>query len=193
MTNIHSHIMIFSDLCRLVNNRNQFTSYSEESLIELLPEITPDSKLFTWYSIACPKNDVFIPWTGNSIRLYDPQDITKNQVGYYEPQTWNGDWLVIGDIGGDPIIIIKSEKKTPVLMARHGTGEWNPLIIFEGIDEFIQILIIWQNIIIKRGGRNNIFDSDFNLLPEVMDEIKISFLELSSNVYFDNFLKFFWS
>lgn len=134
MSDFKSNIITFSNLCQLIDPRNKFISYSKEELIEIISENISDGLLLDRYLLALPMDDIEITWTGNPIRLYAPQNLGNNQQGYSIVQEnrellWDKNWLVIGDIGGDPIIVLRNKPTASVMMALHGIEEWHPMLI----------------------------------------------------------------
>ncbi len=112
--------------------KGQFNSLGREQLKAIQAKMPLSKELIELYQIAAAQ-DLYIPWSANYLVLYDPLRLEQCQIGYRwsEPfgkmeEGWNQAWLVIGDQGGDPIIAHTDQVGTPISMAIHGTGEWNP-------------------------------------------------------------------
>ena len=75
-----------------------------------------------------------IPKHENSLTLYDTDQVLRNQDDYLysglpanRDVDWPDNYLVIGDIFLDPIILELTSQPTidrPILIAEHGTGTW---------------------------------------------------------------------
>lgn len=69
-----------------------------------------DKGVETWVS-ALRGTDLQIPWSAEELRLYGSYStLEEGQVGYRVDasgsrfQKWQDDWIVLGEISGDPII-----------------------------------------------------------------------------------------
>jgi hypothetical protein len=87
-----------------------------------------------YYADIGPVN-VTIKTKGNPFFLPRLKQLWKFQDGYrfvgrkrQREETWDEDWLVVGDQGCDPLIVSRASGK--VLLAEQGTGEWAPVELF---------------------------------------------------------------
>lgn len=55
---------------------------------------------------------------------------------------WKGTWLVIAneDESGNPIFVDLASDNIPVFTARHGEGKWQPELIADSFQGFVQVL-----------------------------------------------------
>lgn len=95
----------------------------------------------SWYLIVTP-NNLCIPWRGNEIYFYSFDEVQNMQLLYQNSFSWDTSWFVIGEIGGNPIIINDSIKN-PVFLAHHGEGNWNLKPISGNFEEFLEFLCVW--------------------------------------------------
>ena len=65
-----------------------------------------------------------------------------NPVTNQPIEGWSGDWLLIGDEGGDPLIIDLAHEGEahPVLRAYHGAGTWDFGPIADSLAQFMLLL-----------------------------------------------------
>ncbi|MGE7915748.1 hypothetical protein [Lysinibacillus xylanilyticus] len=72
------------------------------------------------------------------VEMFDPEYLEREQLGYSidlegnslihdEEESWQADWLVIGQmkLTGDPMIIETAEPGQPVAVLMHGMGDWH--------------------------------------------------------------------
>ena len=176
-----------------------------EAVRAALP-LTPD--LLAWYETGAPRN-LHIPWNGSTLLLYDPLDLPDAQSGYRweaweagAPRNpfayWDPNWLVIGDIGADPIIAHTEQPDTPISMALHGAGNWTPQPVAPSLATLLDLLTIWlERIIIPhdigKGGRlfwEAILTSDLEMRPEIVQELKAAWSDVVDESCVKNFLDF---
>jgi hypothetical protein len=85
------------------------------------------------------------------IDLFSKEEIEEAQVGYsvdeegnslvdQGPGSWEESWLVIGteEDTGDPIFIDIKAEGYPVFTAMHDEDTWEPVCIFESLDQLIK-------------------------------------------------------
>lgn len=84
------------------------------------------------------------------IHIFTRDEFEEGQLGYIvDPDNnslmgdaegdWKDSWFVIGydeDLG-DPIFVDVSKNKYPVYTAEHGMGEWEPILLFESVEELL--------------------------------------------------------
>lgn len=66
-------------------------------------------------------------------------DLDNNSLIGDAEGDWKDSWFVIGydeDLG-DPIFVDVNKSKFPVYTAEHGMGEWEPMLLFESVDELL--------------------------------------------------------
>lgn len=102
-------------------------------------DLTEDLRL--WFSIINPVN-LNLPWRGNDIYFYAVKEMEDAQLLYKISGHWDYLWFVIGEIGGDPIIV-KLSNGNPVFLAYHGEGNWSLRQIARNFKEFLEFLCIW--------------------------------------------------
>jgi hypothetical protein len=79
---------------------------------------------------AAPRTTVELQGPGNPVRLLSASELRANPVGYGQDAAgallsgWSEGWLLIGDEGGDPIIVDLDQPERGVLSAFHGGGAW---------------------------------------------------------------------
>ncbi|KAB7709067.1 hypothetical protein F9802_02785 [Bacillus aerolatus] len=78
--------------------------------------------------------------------LFKENELEAEQLGYSVDERgnsltgkakgdWQEEWIVIGyeeDLE-DPLIVDTSRESCPVLTAEHGTGEWEPIVLFHSL------------------------------------------------------------
>lgn len=91
---------------------------------------TPYKEIATWTSTLQGTN-LRIPWSAEELHLYGGQaTLESGQIGYRvdasggRSSDWKEEWLVLGQISGDPIIGEFDKNACPILFARHGSGSW---------------------------------------------------------------------
>lgn len=90
-----------------------------------------------------------------TIHLFSEAEFSDGQLGYSinsngnslvgdKKGDWKQNWFVIGyeDLCGDPIFTDLSRENFPVFTAAHGTGNWEPILIADNFDSFIEKLEI---------------------------------------------------
>lgn len=106
-------------------------------------EMVPSQKIQIQFEIDDDKE------TLNFI-LFLEEEFERAQIGYRMDQQgktlignnsgdWEDGWFVIGydaDLG-DPLFVDTSDSFYPVLTAEKGLGEWEPSVLFDSFDEFL--------------------------------------------------------
>ena len=86
---------------------------------------------------------------GNPFDVYGHEHLAKRAEGYnFNPVTntaiegWSDDWLLIGDEGGDPLIVDLAHPgpARPVLHAYHGAGTWDFRPIADSLPQFMLLV-----------------------------------------------------
>lgn len=65
--------------------------------------------------------------------------LAREQAGY-RGKGWGEHWYVVArkSMGGDPIFVDASNPGLPVMTARHGMGEWTPVVVAPAWNDFIR-------------------------------------------------------
>lgn len=97
------------------------------------------------------------------VTLFKPDKLAKVQIGYSvgpegekltgsEKGDWKDTWFVIADEDqcGDPIFVDLASKDLPVYTAVHGEGDWEPELIADSFQGFIQSLEQVRSVSMKR-------------------------------------------
>lgn len=103
-----------------------------------------------FYRDADPVN-VVVPWVVEGLELYSSASLLHAQEGYRFTRGdrgtllagWRAEWVVVGDVASDPIIVDAEEDAGPTFMAVHGTGAWTPLRVAPCFSDFIWFLAKW--------------------------------------------------
>ena len=113
--------------------------------------------------------DILINGYGNPYYFPKLSNLWHMQAGYrWNSQTnqriatWDDDWLVVADEGGDPFIL--SRRTERILLASHGTGEWMPEEAFSSVNVMAACLGVlgW---IVKHSG-DSLTDNNFRIKKE---------------------------
>lgn len=190
---------IASDIFR----RGKFVVYTEDEVINANPGIAFTPELIAWYTTAAPI-DPLIETFGDELWLYNPLNIRINQAGYrWIPDEsgetmienidlWDRNWLVIGEIGGDPIIAHIDQAGTPISIAKHGMGDWQPQIVAKDLGAFLDLLSFWMHYFLLEGQDfNSLYDEDNYLLPDVAPRLVEKLSEFNDEKYVDNIMRSF--
>jgi hypothetical protein len=117
--------------------------------------------------------DVWIRGYGNPFFLPSLAQLWCFQAGYrYHAETherfssWDDDWLVVADEGGDPFIL--SRASHAVLRAYHGAGVWEPVVLFGDLAQMANIFAIIGDIAASAGLL--LTDEASIILPRYLDE-----------------------
>ena len=72
--------------------------------------------------------------------------------GFVAPHGWRRTWVVIAADAGDPYFLDVTQTtpagESPVWMAMHGTGTWEPRLVASSIAQFLQVLRVWTRIVV---------------------------------------------
>jgi hypothetical protein len=199
MTNLTESIQRFSSSIQQFDIKASLLTLPKEQLELLKYSLLLSAEIEKWYASEAIPVNVIIRWTANELVLYSPLNLLENQAGYrWNTNTpnellddWNINWLVIGDIGGDPIIAHIDKVGTPISMALHGMGYWNPLEVAPDLATFLDILNIWVNFSEgQNGGVNNLFDDNGLLRFDVATALHNAFLGTLEDEHRKNLVKF---
>jgi hypothetical protein len=190
-----SELIEFKNAAIRVEKAGEFLCLDTTQLQEVIDILPLSGELLDWYRNAAPI-DLYIPWHGNDLFLYDPRKLVEYQQGYRwrlgnrekTDYGWQQNWVVIGDIGGDPIIADISEEETPIYFALHGASAWQPKIIAPSLRLFLSALIIWLNIVKKY--ENSITEEDGSLLRRVKSDMEFQLSSILSRSQIENLMYF---
>ncbi len=118
-----------------------------------------------------------IPWFVEDLRLYSPAELVEWQEGYrWHALTgaalpdWDPHWIVIGDASGDPVIARTDAPGTPVYMAVHGIGAWEPYPMSPDLATYLMALGLWIEVCVG-GHKGQIRGEDSRVRNEVRSEV----------------------
>ncbi|HEV2239311.1 MAG TPA: hypothetical protein VGR57_21830 [Ktedonobacterales bacterium] len=173
-------------------------------------EITIGPELAHWYGTHAPLHDFEIPQLGNFCTVYAPSRLVENQAGYrWSGRTseggwkrvsdWPEEWIVIADIGADPVIADAGRRGTPISTAMIGAGEWYPEEIAPTLADYLEAHARWMDICLIQTGAYNIqnwqeankkvWDADGHLLSDVADALRRSLEEILAPTHLANWLQ----
>jgi hypothetical protein len=119
--------------------------------------------------------DIQIPNYGNAFFLPSLAGLWSYQAGYrWEYHTeadlmgWNTDWLVLADIGGDPLIY--SMERKVVFHAYHGERTWKPHPLFRTLSAMAFAIVVLGTIVRIAGERFT--DEDSFITEEYLQEAR---------------------
>lgn len=134
------------------NSYNPVFRGGEECELERIQGLFPKTfplELRNYVKEVAPDKDFYFRTVGNDICIYNYKKLSNSIDGYsFNPVTgkkiddWSSYWFLLGDEGGDPLIVDLSQaeddtKKCPVLQAMHGEGKWNFREISSSISQFL--------------------------------------------------------
>lgn len=168
--------------------------WEESTLAQISREVPLPIGVREWYRCAGPHH-FRIPWSIESLELFGPDSLVTDQEGYRFAAgarsvmlaTWDPEWLAIGSVGGDPIIV--SAKQEGVSMAVHGVGSWSPRQVAFGLPEFLSLLTRWLRL--WKAFSGELRDDDCELLPEVRSRLESDVVAPLSTTERAAFLGFF--
>lgn len=155
-------------------------------------EFTLPDSIVQYFKEFGPVN-VTIRAYGNPYFLPSLERLWDFQAGYrHHPETkkrfptWDDDWLMIADEGGDPFIL--SRETGNIFHAYHGEGFWDARPTFDSLVEMVTTFAIIGDIV-KSAGRD-LTDEDSFILPRYLDEARVRLGEfLGSNERADTLLQ----
>jgi hypothetical protein len=100
----------------------------------------------------------------NPLHLYDPAQLAERSAGYFG-ESWSSDWLVIGDVGGDPVIADTALPGTPISLAMHGAGIWRPMTVAPTPASFLAAVAAWLRVLLAYDGEHLDAKNDFCVKP----------------------------
>jgi hypothetical protein len=149
-----------------------FDAAGEVAIGEALDVVPLSPELLRAYRYGAPSGQ-FPSFVQLSL-LYEVDELRARQVGHAVSASgeafpeWDTSWVVIGAEDGDPFIAHVDRPGTPVSVAKHGTGIWNPVPIADSLGTFYALIAAWSSLLIE--------DFDGSMLDEDRDfELKDGF------------------
>jgi len=147
----------------------------------------------SWLS-ALHGSDLQIPWSAEALSLYGSETSLGNgQIGYRTDMAgrplpnWSDDWIVIGEISGDPIIGQMGQNCCAILFARHGAGSWQANLISDDMLTFAETLHIWCDLFVRRYAQD-VYDDTLAVQPGFLAELRQRIGNILSNAGTDVFM-----
>ncbi|MBR8060214.1 hypothetical protein [Burkholderia dolosa] len=150
-------------------------------------------EIATWMS-ALQGADLRIPWSAEELHLYGSQmTLESGQIGYRVDASgkvlpdWKDEWLVLGQISGDPIIGEFDKSTCTILFARHGAGSWQANPVSADIATFAVVLQIWCDLFITKYSKN-VYDDTFAIRSDFLVELRQRVSQWLSSAQTDVFM-----
>ena len=180
----------------------QFAAYSLDQLRPIREALALSPDLMEWYQVAAPL-DFHVMGLGSSLYLANPLNLTRKQGSYRweweHPEKldteWNPHWVVIADIGDDPIIAHVDQPGTPISFAFHGMGTWTPYKVAPDLAKYLELVCQWLDLCVgKYDGTWNMLDDDCVLLPKAEQDITTMLATVLDNTDFQaNAFQMIWN
>jgi hypothetical protein len=111
--------------------------------------------LRSFYEQCGPVATVPIPWTIEWLTIISADALLDAQRGYrwvgrdsVPDAAWRNSWIVIAQHSGDPFIADCTSPGTPVLIAPHGTGSWEPVRVAPSLTSFFAVLTAFFDVLL---------------------------------------------
>jgi hypothetical protein len=177
----------------------QFAQASDDTLAGVALDLPLSPELWHWYRQFSPAVNVVVPQLGNWCTIYAVATLVEGQVGYRWLGTrdgsrggrivdWPTEWVVIGDIGADPIIAHTDLPHTPISSAMHGMGDWFPHEIAPTLATYLEAQARWIEVCLLQTGAagiqdwgvalKHIWDDEAAYLPEVAEALRRSLVPI---------------
>lgn len=167
-------------------------------LANISAELPLTGALAEWYSYLSPISDLTIQQLGNPCVVYASESLLEHQLGYRWQalptgqrgpilKDWPASWVVVADIGADPIMVDTQIAECPVLMSMHGMGEWNPHLLAPSLAIYLEALSRWIESCLLRTGAatvnqmaasNLVWGEDGDYLPEIRTRLETALAPL---------------
>lgn len=119
---------------------------------------------------------VSVPFAPERLDLFPPSVIADRNAGYLG-ESWRAEWVVVGEVAGDPVIADTGRLGTPIMLAIHGMGSWNPATVAATPTEFLSAIAAWLRVLLRFDGERLDEDNDFDVKPgfdeALRDELRI--------------------
>ena len=165
-----------------------------DQFFEDLP-LPDDVKLWfsSWY---CTEN-IDITWVFEPLTLHSPLNYPRNQEQYrwgeigsrIKDPCWDDNWLLIGDLSLDPVIVDITDGGSSIKMAVHGGGAWDFRTVFPDLSSFFSYCSEWLDWYYEIDDKELWTDADV-LNEETKTMIKTIFLRHSKPEYWKDFKEF---
>jgi hypothetical protein len=120
-------------------------------------------QLVELWSLATPLS-VSVPFAPDALNLFQPSAVVESSVGYFG-ESWSFDWLVVGEVAGDPVIADTGRIGTQIMLAIHGVGTWRPVTVAPTPASFLAAVAAWLRVLHRFGGTHLDEANDFNVKP----------------------------
>ncbi|QKM57667.1 hypothetical protein CG017_05746 (plasmid) [Burkholderia glumae] len=157
------------------------------------PKLPSNDEVASWLS-ALRGGDLQIPWSAEELRLYGSEaSLEGGQIGYRidtagkRLPNWPDDWVVLGEISGDPIIGRVGENGCAILFARHGSGPWRANMVSDDTAAFAVALRTWCDLFVRRYSKD-IYDDTLAVRPDFLAELRQQVNQTLSNSETDVFM-----
>lgn len=177
------------------NIKITFSNVSSELLDHIQQQIPLSHELRQWYEIAAPSTS-YIDVFSDDLMVYNPINLVENQKGYrwsisptgesHLDDQWDMNWVVIADLGADPIIAHTDRPNTPISGDIHGTGGWNPRLIAPSLPIFIRMIAAWIDVRDLQY-HSEILNFDCSPLPEFVTDLNSALSNFLEEAYRHNF------
>ena len=194
MTSIRQSVNLFRTQVSIYDPQSEFQVTSNDGIELILSQIPLSVDLIDWYKIAAPSR-VILRCTADELVFYNPAVLVPAQTGYRwdlnrnSLDSWDKTWTVIGNIGDDPVIAHTDKLGTPISMAVHGIGYWEPKPVSEGLATFLESLSIWFDVINGFGGISKSIEN-FDLSDAVKHSLRKRLSVVLNSDYVENLLDF---
>ncbi|WP_446904417.1 hypothetical protein [Burkholderia sp. YIM B11467] len=164
----------FNKIRKILNVDATAVGHATSAVALTLPS---NKDVATWLS-ALRGSDLHIPWSAEELHLYGSEaTLEGGQIGYRVDQAgrrlpnWQDDWVVLGEISGDPIIGRVEESSCAVLFARHGAGTWKANLVSDNTAVFAKVLRVWCDLFIGQYSKN-IRDNMLAVRPDFLADLR---------------------
>jgi hypothetical protein len=149
----------------------KFEGLSTRAILERVgPTVRLNRDLRVLWTLAAPVS-VVVPFSPERLVLYPPQDLARRQIGYIG-EGWNPSWIVIGDSSADPVIADTSRENTPILLAIHGVGAWEPSMVAPDPCVFMEAVAAWLEVLRQFDGNTLDESRNFEVKPGVYEALE---------------------
>jgi hypothetical protein len=151
-----------SDAAEALGCAVEFGRLSADEVLKAVGTVAaPPPEIMELWSIATPVN-VSVPFAPEALSLFRPSVVVEKGAGYFG-ETWSCDWLVIGDIAGDPVIADTGRTGVPIMLAIHGMGTWRPATVAPTPAGFLAAVAAWLRVLHRFDGTHLDEGNDFNV------------------------------
>jgi hypothetical protein len=128
-----------------------FGPCAAEELRGVAEKLPLSAEMWEFYTCAGPLQRVQVP---PEVTLMPGRELVAYQSGYRWHgadgmrlgEAWPDSWIAIGDSAADPFIADTAMPGTPVGIAVHGTGAWEPFWVAPTLADFVRLLACYTEI-----------------------------------------------